>query len=294
VNISNLYKAANTFLKLCQIHPLEDLFAGFRVCRITKTDIQNNEIDEWYNTNKHIVDRFIKYFQYIFYINVSNDKWGIIFDIKYDHSKNEQETLLITDIKVDKNYIYNSDKFSPEKSTIIDSYFLRGTKNIPDLYFTLIINKEESQAEDVLDKSYLQYSYLIPVIQDFNYYKNKSTSLMAFENFVIDNKSKLDEISKMFSYNPRLIGSGEDGFAYSISDRMVLKIFKQENPYNAAKKSMEYMYTHPDIAKTEAMYYDVGKLKLDNETIYYYIMEKMIPFYGSDLDINLKGEAIDL
>jgi len=105
-----------------------------------------------------------------------------------------------------------------------------------------------------------------------------------FAKFVATNKSTIDKIRRTFEKSvPTYLGGGQDGVAYDTGSR-ILKIFKDESAYSAARNAFNRLHTNPGLAKTEAMIYDVGVLgKYGEETddpwsgymLYYYIIEKM-------------------
>lgn len=93
--------------------------------------------------------------------------------------------------------------------------------------------------------------------------------------FIIENKETIDKIRSMFHKAPKLLGEGADGVVFDIGG-LVLKIFKNHFSFEAACEAMDRLYENPELAKTEAMIYDIDVLGhiLGNE-IYYYITEKM-------------------
>lgn len=107
------------------------------------------------------------------------------------------------------------------------------------------------------------------------------------ERFVEQNATKLNAIRAQFQAEPRELGGGLDGIAYSIGDGMVLKLFKSEYAYQSAVDAINRLHQSPVSAGTEAMIYDAGKFQplviVDTQgesfsyTFYYYLIEKMTP-----------------
>jgi hypothetical protein len=98
-------------------------------------------------------------------------------------------------------------------------------------------------------------------------------------DFIKENKVTIDKIRRHFAVsNPQVLGQGADGVALAISPSLVLKIFRSEGSLKHALRAMERLHKNPDLAKTEAMIYDAGKLgELNRYSIYYYIIERMKP-----------------
>ena len=89
-------------------------------------------------------------------------------------------------------------------------------------------------------------------------------------------KPKLESLRTYFQQTPKKIGAGMDGIAFDIGGDKVFKIFRSDRGYQQAVKSLERLHKRPELAKTEAMIYDVGVLgELKGKTLYYWIMEKM-------------------
>ena len=108
--------------------------------------------------------------------------------------------------------------------------------------------------------------------------KNKNF-LDDVADFIKENKATIDKIRRHFAVSdPQVLGQGADGVAFAISPSLVLKIFRSEGSLKHALRAMDRLHKNPDLAKTEAMIYDAGKLgELDGHSIYYYIIERMKP-----------------
>jgi len=79
--------------------------------------------------------------------------------------------------------------------------------------------------------------------------------------FINANQEAFNSIRRAFNISqPKILGFGSDGIALDIGDK-VLKIFTREMAYEDAMEAWERLYKNPDLAKTEAMMYEVGKFK---------------------------------
>lgn len=158
------------------------------------------------------------------------------------------------------------------------SYYLQPTGKIPPLWLFLGNFQKDPIHEVFKEKNVAQYYFIIEPLKAF--FKGLKLDLFKKEiaNFIETNKSKIDKITNLFDSAPKMIGNGLDGFAYSIGKNKVLKIFMDPTAFFAAKDAMHRLHKQPELAKTEAMIYDVGLLgRFENSPIYYYVMERMVP-----------------
>jgi hypothetical protein len=110
--------------------------------------------------------------------------------------------------------------------------------------------------------------------------------------FVNQNKPKIDGLRHFFTKNPQFLGRGSDGAVFDVGE-FILKIFRDPVAYQAAEAAMHRLHKEPELAKTEAMIYDAGKLGVfRNKDVFYYVMEKMIPI--SNIDLDFKNKVKDL
>lgn len=103
--------------------------------------------------------------------------------------------------------------------------------------------------------------------------------------FVLDNKAKIDGVRRLFqTQQPKYLGGGADGAAFDIGGGKVLKIFRDVTSYEKAIAAFDRLHKSPELAKTEAMIYDVGTLgrfggdpgdPQSGSIVYYYIIETM-------------------
>jgi hypothetical protein len=126
------------------------------------------------------------------------------------------------------------------------------------------------------------------------------TNLVDFKKFIARNKTAIDRVRRSFtSSNPKYLGSGADGVVFDLGNR-VLKIFRDQTSYEAAKLAFDRLHQISPLAKTEAMIYDVGELGLFDDglkgkPVYYYIIEKMTPIFSiSGEDPDLPGKIREI
>jgi len=243
---------------------------------ITNKNIPLNEISQWLEQNKTILNDF----------NIN------IKDAIIDKHNNILKSPMPGTLKYIFSVIADSNKFADNiKFDIIKSGFLKGYKNIQNLY--IYIAEVSNFKEEPLDKDISAYGFIyeaLSSIPDLIKIIPKNELKYFFTQFINENKSKIDKILSSGSSRPKLLGSGEDGAAFDIGNGLILKIFTESYSFLQAKESFERLHKNPEIAKNEAMIYDVGILgKLDKKTIYYYIMEKMktIP-HDTNIDTSLR------
>lgn len=226
--------------------------------------LSQDEIDNWINNNKSlIVDNF-------------SEVWEIV-------GKNNQPMM--------KSFLYveNGDDIfgliskSPLESPsfkVKNSILLKGLGPIPNLWMYIgsyiffsgleNINKENASNDFIAIAFTHLFSGRVPA--------STKNILPYINEFLINNRSKIDQIRKFFVGTPKELDGATDGFVFSIAPNLILKIFKSEFAYQKAIRAMNELHSNTNIAKTEAMIYDAGYLgNFLNEKIYYLIMEKMTP-----------------
>lgn len=113
------------------------------------------------------------------------------------------------------------------------------------------------------------------------------------EAFYRNNKTKIDALKKTFKQRPKPLGTGADGAAFAIAPDLVLKVFKDDFSYIKAKEAIQRLHQFPELAKTEAMIYDIGILgEYQGYPVYYYIMEKMKPIRSLEPNTYLRVKEI--
>lgn len=136
-------------------------------------------------------------------------------------------------------------------------------------------NPVTDQSTAVMDSAMQPYRWLAEALAKLFNKPIDEKFLKEFYIFVISNKSKIDKI-KNTGGNIQILGMGKDGVAMQLGD-FVLKIFLNDSTYQDAIAAQNRLYTEPEVAKTEAMIYEVGTLgNFFHNNLYYYIIEKMI------------------
>jgi hypothetical protein len=165
----------------------------------------------------------------------------------------------------------------PENADVRKSAVLQPEGKIPRLWLWVgpyVYNNQQSKLD--LDLSHNEF--LVDAITGLFYEDQSEATLQKISKFLKDNKAKVNRIRSQFSGPPKFLGGGADGRAYSINPHTVLKLFRDEHAFNHALKSVERLHKNPELAKTEAMIYDVGVLgTYNNEPLYYYVIEQMKP-----------------
>jgi len=169
----------------------------------------------------------------------------------------------------------------PAGVNLTDTYLLQGNASIKNLWLFIGV-KGVAQVEPNI----AQEDWVLKAMSSIFRLDIGSTDFTDNMNaFISKNKDKIDEIRKYFIGTPKFLGKGADGVAFSISRNFVLKIFRDDAAYNHARQAVERIYRNPEIAKTEAMIYDVGILgDFKGYPVYYYIIEKMIPVSNMDIE----------
>lgn len=248
--------------------------------------IEESEIDEWTQKNSGVLNNFI------------NNKWSFERQDNYiwtyagftdtvNKSGNKKRDILFAHISNDSNV--------PDEIIMKQSAILQSTKNIPTLYF--LIGASHAQHETpYVNVDLAHNAFIVDAIKNIFAYppSEKSQKLLdKFTNFINENKQIINKIRGSFAHQPVMLGKGSDGVAFSINHDMVLKIFHSEHSYKEALKAQERLHKNPELAKTEAMIYDVGVLgKWEGRNIYYLIIEKMIPVRALDYNVYPSLELI--
>ncbi len=124
----------------------------------------------------------------------------------------------------------------------------------------------------------------------YHFHPGDPRKIAIVSDFVNDNKEKINSLRKWFTKTPEFLGAGVDGSAFDVGN-YVLKIFSSASAYKAAMEAWTRLHKNPDLAKTEAMIYDVGQLgECAGNMIYYYVMEKMSPVRDSKFDSSISRE----
>jgi hypothetical protein len=217
---------------------------------------KNNDITNWITANETVLNQ------------LKNVKW---------RSKNSD--LLIGYYGGDDYYVYWSGY--SESKIIIPIASLVGSGNIKPLLVYKYIEEERTPSQ-AHSKIIGHFGFLVPFVQKFTLVQDYDRLRRMTEDFVYANWGALHRIRSQFKNEPRELGRGEDGIAYSIGPERVLKLFTSHNAYKAAVNAIQRLWNQPESAGTEAMIYDAGAFKPFQDdfgatTTYYYIIEKMTP-----------------
>jgi hypothetical protein len=194
--------------------------------------------------------------------------WKPMYNALYGMTSNGDYVLLSNSIKESvKQFLVDFKLFKLNKS-----YFVKGTNEIPNLNLVILDIDDTLDIDKLPDIELSQNGFIYEAIWNWNY----PDALDVAKNFNESYRSNIDKLRHYFEYNPILLGSGSDGVAFDIGKNKVLKIFKDISAFNAAKEAVRRLHLYPELARTEAMIYDVGILgEIYGYKIYFYIIQKM-------------------
>lgn len=258
--ISNLITKAKDFERI--LHKYADVHYSFlhnlNLYLKINPPITHDELDIWISKNQSQIGSLLESH---WVLNRNNYLYSFI---KEDDNQNEIWAFIKTDSS------------EPKSTEVKNTHLLFPSGRIPKMWlFEAIKTWESNIVDNTLDRNTAHNTFLADALKRIvpSLYSPAKISL-----FLNENKSKIDKIRSHFSMQPKLLGQGSDGVAFQINDKMILKIFTDQTAFFAAKKAQEWIYKNPQFAKTEAMIYDIGVLgHINDKSIYYYIMEKMIP-----------------
>jgi len=155
--------------------------------------------------------------------------------------------------------------------------FLMGIGNMPPMK----VYKEKTKGYGIpleyFTKEIGHYGFLVTVLHKLLEFSGEELPYVT-KQFIDQNSEKLAKIRSQLQTEPRELGAGIDGLAFSIGPHRVLKFFKSKYAYDSAMNAVHRLFKTPESAGTEAMIYDYGELPVyGNIQIYYYIIEKMAP-----------------
>lgn len=229
---------------------------------LTGRSITFNETEYWLGQNKEILNSFgINSFEPY---QKEHYKHYIVYN-ELINGSNLKHTIVSLDKQVSNDISLEINKEG----------FLKGYKNIPNLY--LFIGVDSKFKDEPGTKEDVPYKFMDDFFKEISAGKLNYQELKEEKNkFINNNKSKLDKLISSFAFYPKLLGTGDDGAAYSIAPNLVLKIFQDQFSYLKAKESFERLHKNPEFGKNEAMIYDIGILgQFNGQSVYYYIIEKM-------------------
>ena len=248
---------------------IDDSFVDALKKALNRKGLSYNEesINSWFNKNQSILDNVL-----------NSDGWY------YNYRYNTIYTCI--EITADNQDLYAWLTFDDQppahlgqkkKTAILQPY-----DNIPRMWLWIGMYSSKSSHYAKISNLSLELSheeFVVNAICKLFYQSlNDDDSLRKITEFVKTNKPAINRLRSQFEFVPKYLGGGADGIAYAISNTVVLKLFRDNHAYAAAKNAVKRLHENPEIAKTEAMIYDVGVLgEYDGNPLYYYIIEKMKP-----------------
>lgn len=177
-------------------------------------------------------------------------------------------------------------------------YLLKGSGPFPNLWVNIGI-MEYGKPSASIPKNIAHENWLYEALRQLGLSSRMpEDTFKVMKEFVQTYSGKIKRIRSAFAQIPKYLGGGADGVAFDIGDGKVLKIFRDEHSFQKASVAFERLHTNPNIARTEAMIYDIGELgdfpnKYDADQatkLYYYIIEKMTPVrdHGERLGDNIR------
>lgn len=228
--------------------------------RLNNISPSQDNINSWAIKNKSIIDynrdAFVSYWR-------KDDNNLISLDLGFDENGNELKYYLSLNSKL------------PDNIDIRKSYYLKSDGVIPNLF--LFIGTDLSKRFNVT-KEMAHEKWLLEALSKLFEANIDNKLLKDAQQFIIKNKTKINEFRKHFTGNPSVVGEGADGVVLVLNPSLILKLFKSHFAYNSSLKAIERLHKNTPGAKTEAMIYDAGTLgEFWDTNIYYYLMEKMTP-----------------
>ena len=261
--IDRILYLSEEFKKLAEVNLTSSNFKTKLDLMLDK-NLPNEEIEYWHNLNQNILNEY----------NIKSIK---DYHLNYQ-TKNIYKVYMIPSTGTDFTIILSQDSTLKDdyKYEIKSTSFLKGYKHIPNLYLFKVENSGFNY--EPIKIEFAHDEFIIKALEKITGISYHSRIYYKIFDFIKENREIINKIRTMFSYTPKIIGKGDDGIAYDIGKNLVLKIFQDSYSFNKAKESIETLYKNPELAKTEAMIYDLGVIgNIENKTVYYYIMEKVKP-----------------
>ena len=248
---------------------------GHQIISLIKRSPKAQEWKDWEIANSTVLGDFIKlYWEY--------------YDQGLSHAQfpNGDDAFLSLHQKM-------PDIFEPKSQSL-----LRSSGPIPNLWVNVGV-MEYGRPRASVPADIAHENWFVEAIRQLGLtYRDSDESFKVIKEFVQKYKDKIKRIRSAFAQLPKYLGGGADGVAFDIGEGKVLKIFRDEHSYQKASHAFERLHNNPNIARTEAMIYDIGELgdfpnKYDAEQstkLYYYIIEKMTPVreHGERLGDNIR------
>lgn len=263
MSLSNLLRLAAKFERLAQMPAPDDgvtipqslvrFHKAFK--ELLNKDVPVADLSNWIQANATVLGNRVNS---AWFVNYNDD-----LECQLDSSNNTRRSAIITKVpkEVEKNSEYD----------IIQSGILQGSGSIPSLTL-FIVNYNYGRRVSDMPKELAHNSFIYEALSEMFSEVSKEDAL----EFYLTNKKKVDKIRAMFQSNPQRLGGGADGVAFSIGSDKILKLFRDKFSYEKALKAVDRLHKYPELAKTEAMIYDIGVLgEYQDRPVYYYVMERM-------------------
>lgn len=184
----------------------------------------------------------------------------------------------------------------PHENFIVQAHhLLKGTGSIPNLHVQVGFNAGYTSA--IIPPPALAHDvWLIEALKQLASVGFSERDYPAISKFMEDNKQVFRQIRSWFdTTSPVYLGGGADGVAFDIGGDKILKVFRSRPAYIKTQRAIERLHKNPELAKTEAMVYDIGEFSpLDAKgytvNLYFYVIEKMRPVQ----DLSSKDDIHDL
>ena len=233
------------------------------------------------------------------WIDINQSKLPILKQFNYlsDGDLTPYENMLVLDHPNRKIRIILSPNQEPAPlgNHILQQVVFNGVGNIPTLYLFVCNIPSKVEVINKLDvevpKEIANDRFIIVALK--NIFQGGAQYLRANKEqivqFIIENNPTIDNIKKWFATSePITLGKGIDGVAFDIGNNRVLKIFSSAAAYTKTKEAFERIKKNYNIAKTEAIIYDIGLLgSYQDINLYYYIIEKMHPVENLPTESNV-------
>lgn len=254
---ANFEQKANYLLKLAENLASNSFYTKFS--KLFANNITNDDVDSWIDENSNILEHRILNLNW----NIFNGEFLIARDSSYPEISYE--------ISISK---------SKTSSSPITEAILTPFNKIPRLYFYEKVSEQDDIKPNLdLSKDAAHNKFIIDFFEEkakVESVKLTTSFYQKINDFCIDFATNIANLKKSFAKSPTILGSGSDGTTFDIGGGKVLKLFSDQTAYNSTKKSMDLLFTRPNLANTEVMIYDVGKLGfIGRFDVFYSILEKL-------------------
>jgi hypothetical protein len=199
--------------------------------------------------------------------------------------EDEQTIMLLkTKFGLTKKLALSTSKSNPivdgidvDESKYIPRFTSMSGKTFPALYFS--IGKQPNSVSQGSDKLIAQHFYLIDMIRSlFGKEPTSDNDLASLKSQIVKNRVICDRVAAIIGSRPKKLGMGADGVVYQVNDHQVIKFLTSRYAFEEAQKAFDRLHSNPELSKTEAMIYDLGKLiDFKDKRIFFILLEKMNP-----------------